>query len=101
MVLSAPYLRKIRHNYGEVHAIVLFTTVGMMVLASANNLTCPQLCLGVLLRTPGLTGCIVGSRNARQGATIASLGVDISDELVAAVSAITARLRHDLGAIPA
>lgn len=38
VILSAPYLRRIRHNYGEVHAIVLFTTVGMMVLASANNL---------------------------------------------------------------
>ncbi len=38
IILSVPYLKRIRHNYGEVHAIVLFATVGMMVLAASNNL---------------------------------------------------------------
>jgi NADH-quinone oxidoreductase subunit N len=38
LVLSVPYLRQIRHNYGEVHALVVFSVVGMMVLASANSL---------------------------------------------------------------
>ncbi|MFT5144242.1 MAG: NADH-quinone oxidoreductase subunit N [Rhodothermales bacterium] len=36
--LCLPYLKRIRHNYGEVYAIVLFATVGMMVLGTANNL---------------------------------------------------------------
>ena len=38
VVLSVPYLKRIGHNYGEVHALVLFATVGMMVLASAGSL---------------------------------------------------------------
>ena len=38
VILSIPYLKQIRHNYGEVYAILLFATSGMMVLGSANNL---------------------------------------------------------------
>lgn len=38
LVLSMSYLRDIRHNYGEVYALVVFAVVGMMVLASANSL---------------------------------------------------------------
>ncbi len=38
LVLSVPYLRQIRHNYGEAHALIVFSVVGMMVLASANSL---------------------------------------------------------------
>ena len=41
--------------------------------------------------TPGLTGCIVGARNARQGALIASLGVAVTDEQAAAVERISRR----------
>jgi aryl-alcohol dehydrogenase-like predicted oxidoreductase len=65
-------------------------------LAHASGLSCAQLCVGVLLHTPGLTGCIVGARNAQQGALIASLGVAVTDEQVAAVEAVTSRLRRDL-----
>jgi aryl-alcohol dehydrogenase-like predicted oxidoreductase len=65
-------------------------------LAIQNGLSCPQLCVGVLLRTPGLTGCIVGARNARQGALIASLGVAVTDELADAVWGIVKRLEADL-----
>jgi NADH-quinone oxidoreductase subunit N len=36
--LCRPYLARIQHNYGEVYAIVLIATVGMMVLGAANNL---------------------------------------------------------------
>lgn len=36
--LSVPYLRAVKHNYGEVHALILFATTGMMVLASSNSL---------------------------------------------------------------
>ena len=59
----------------------------------------PQLCVGVLLRTPGLTGVIVGARNARQGGVISSLGVGISDEQADAVWAIAGRLAADLAAM--
>ncbi|ARA92030.1 NADH-quinone oxidoreductase subunit N [Rhodothermaceae bacterium RA] len=38
IILSVPYLREIRHAYGEVYAIILFATVGMMLLGTANNL---------------------------------------------------------------
>ena len=65
-------------------------------IANRSGLSCPQLCIGVLLRTPGVTGCIVGARNAQQGALIASLGVSVTDEQAAAVWAIAARLEQDL-----
>lgn len=38
VILSVPYLERIRHNFGEVHALILFATCGMMVLASAGSL---------------------------------------------------------------
>jgi NADH-quinone oxidoreductase subunit N len=38
LVLSVPYLRRIGHDFGEVHALVLFATVGMMTLASSGSL---------------------------------------------------------------
>lgn len=38
LVLSVPYLSKIRHAYGEVHALIVFAALGMMVLGSANSL---------------------------------------------------------------
>jgi aryl-alcohol dehydrogenase-like predicted oxidoreductase len=65
-------------------------------LAAAGGLSVPQLCVGVLLQTPGLTGVIVGARNARQGALIASLGVSITPDQAAGVWAIADRLAKDL-----
>jgi aryl-alcohol dehydrogenase-like predicted oxidoreductase len=65
-------------------------------VAASGGLSVPQLCVGVLLRTPGLTGVIVGARNARQGGVISSLGVGISDEQADAVWAIADRLAADL-----
>ena len=38
IVLSVPYLREIKHGYGEVYALILFATAGMILLATANNL---------------------------------------------------------------
>lgn len=38
IVLSVPYLKKTNHNYGEVHAMMLFATTGMMVLANAGSM---------------------------------------------------------------
>jgi aryl-alcohol dehydrogenase-like predicted oxidoreductase len=65
-------------------------------LASASGLSVPQLCVGVLLATPGLTGVIAGARNARQGGLIANLGVVVSDEQAQAVWGIAERLAKDL-----
>ncbi len=38
VVLSVPYLERIRHSFGEVYALILFGTVGMITLGTANNL---------------------------------------------------------------
>lgn len=38
VLISKEYLTAIDHNYGEVYAMVLFATSGMLALASANNL---------------------------------------------------------------
>lgn len=68
----------------------------LKALAASYALSCPQLCVGVLLQTPGLTGCIVGARSARQGSLIASLGVDVTKEQADQVWAIVGRLQQDL-----
>ena len=52
--------------------------------------------MGVLLQTPGLTGVIVGARNARQGGVIASLGVAVTADQARAVWAVADRLAKDL-----
>jgi len=38
MLISREYLEAIDHNFGEVYAMVLFATTGMLGLAAANNL---------------------------------------------------------------
>ncbi len=38
VLLSAPYLQRIGRNYGEVYALMLFATAGMIALGTANNL---------------------------------------------------------------
>ncbi len=38
VLLTSPYLKKYSKNYGEIYGLLLFSTVGMMVLGSANNL---------------------------------------------------------------
>jgi aryl-alcohol dehydrogenase-like predicted oxidoreductase len=71
----------------------------LKALAAASALSCPQLCVGVLLQTPGLTGCIVGARSARQGALIANLGVEVTSEQAEQVWAIVGRLQKDLDSL--
>lgn len=38
VLISREYLQAIDHEYGEVYALILFATAGMLGLASANNL---------------------------------------------------------------
>lgn len=35
---TVPYLRRIDRNYGEIYALLLFATAGMIMLGTANNL---------------------------------------------------------------
>jgi aryl-alcohol dehydrogenase-like predicted oxidoreductase len=67
-------------------------------LAASGGLSVPQLCVGVLLQTPGLTGVIVGARSAKQGGLIASLGVSVNAEQAAGVWDIADRLAKALAA---
>jgi aryl-alcohol dehydrogenase-like predicted oxidoreductase len=71
----------------------------LKALAMKSGLSVPQLCVGVLLRTPGVTGCIVGARNAYQGALVSHLGVALTDAQADAVWSIAARLEKDLAAM--
>ncbi len=38
IVLSVPYLKRIGRNHGEVYVLLMFATVGMLMLATANSL---------------------------------------------------------------
>jgi aryl-alcohol dehydrogenase-like predicted oxidoreductase len=68
----------------------------LQAIARKGGLSCAQLCVGVLLATPGLTGVICGARDARQGALVASLGVTVTPEQSRQVWAVVDRLRQDL-----
>lgn len=68
-------------------------------VAIRSGLSVPQLAVGVLLRTPGLTGVIAGARNAAQGGLVASLGVPVTDEQADAVWGIAEKLAEDLDAL--
>ena len=68
-------------------------------VAARGGLSVAQLCVGVLLATPGLTGVIAGARNARQGALVANLGVGVTAEQAGAVWAIVEKLTADLATL--
>lgn len=38
ILLSIPYLNQLQHDYGEVYALILYATVGMILLGSANHM---------------------------------------------------------------
>ncbi len=68
-------------------------------VATNGGLSVAQLCVGVLLNTPGLTAVIAGARNGRQGGLIANLGVSVTADQASAVWAIAERLTKDLEAM--
>jgi aryl-alcohol dehydrogenase-like predicted oxidoreductase len=68
-------------------------------VATGAGLSVPQLCVGVLLHTPGLTGVIAGARSARQGGMIAGLGVSVAAEQARVVWTIAEKLAKDLEAM--
>ncbi|HEY7058865.1 MAG TPA: aldo/keto reductase [Vicinamibacterales bacterium] len=65
-------------------------------VAASGGLSVAQLCVGVLLETPGLTGVIAGARNARQAGVIANLGVTVTGDQADAVWKIAGKLARDL-----
>jgi aryl-alcohol dehydrogenase-like predicted oxidoreductase len=71
----------------------------LKAVAAADELSCAQLAIGCLLCSEGLTACIVGARNAAQGALLGDLGLPAKAGQLAAVDGITARLLADLQAI--
>jgi aryl-alcohol dehydrogenase-like predicted oxidoreductase len=73
----------------------------LKAVATAAGLSLPQLAVGVLLREPGLTACIVGARDARQGSLIANLGVIVTDEQARQVWKVASSLAKDLEHLPA
>jgi aryl-alcohol dehydrogenase-like predicted oxidoreductase len=101
-VFPAGDARSTHKDYsGARFARILDAVRNITGIAIEGGLSCPQLCIGVLLRTPGVTGCIVGARNAYQGSLAASLGVEVTDDQVDRVWAIAARLEQDLSEVPA
>lgn len=68
----------------------------LKAFAKKSGLSCSELCIGALLREPGLTGCIVGARNAAQGKALAQLGNPINAEQLAMVRKIISDLNYDL-----
>ena len=68
-------------------------------VATAGGLSVSQLCVGVLLRTPGLTAVIAGARNAQQGGVIAGLGVSVTDQQASEMWGIVGRLSKNLEAL--
>jgi len=65
-------------------------------VAAEDDLSVAQLAIGALMGTPGLTGCIVGARNATQGAALGELGMPITAKQLAVVDDIIVRLLRDL-----
>ncbi len=67
-------------------------------VAEEADMDCAQLAIGILLCNPGLTGCIVGARNAGQGAYLGELGMPAKSKSIEAVEAIMAELFEQLAA---
>lgn len=69
------------------------------VLAIEDDMTCAEMAIGALMCHEGLTACIVGARNAAQGAALANLGMPVKARHLEAITAILAQLTADLTVI--
>lgn len=68
-------------------------------VAADFDMDCAQLCIGIILCNPGLTGCIVGARNAAQGACLGELGLPAKTKAIEAVEKIVEALNQQLDAL--
>jgi aryl-alcohol dehydrogenase-like predicted oxidoreductase len=71
----------------------------LKLIAAEDEMSVAQLAIGCLLCVEGLSGCIVGARNAAQGAALGDLGMPVKAKQMEAVDAVMARLAADLAAI--
>jgi aryl-alcohol dehydrogenase-like predicted oxidoreductase len=65
-------------------------------IAEEDDQTCAGLAIGALLCAEGLTGCIVGARNAAQGSALGDLGRPAKAKQLEQLDDICARLSKDL-----
>lgn len=65
----------------------------LKAIAAEDDLTVPQLAIGYLLCTEGLTGAIVGARNAAQGAALGDLAMPLKQVQMDAIDEVMARWR--------
>jgi aryl-alcohol dehydrogenase-like predicted oxidoreductase len=68
----------------------------LRVIAEEDELTVPQLAVGWLLCHEGMTGVIIGARNAAQGAALGELAMPLKQAQLDAIDAVVARCRADL-----
>jgi aryl-alcohol dehydrogenase-like predicted oxidoreductase len=68
----------------------------LKALGEDDDLTVADLAIGYLLTTEGCTACIVGARNAAQGAALGQLGMPLKQAQMDAIDAIWARCVADL-----
>ncbi|NRA40257.1 MAG: aldo/keto reductase [Planctomycetes bacterium] len=68
-------------------------------VAVEYDLDCAQLCIGMLLCNPGLTACIIGVRNAGQGAYVGELCIPAKSKAIEEVDVILEKLQVDLSAL--
>ncbi len=68
----------------------------LKAIAEADEMTIAQLSIGCLLGNEGLAGCIVGARNAEQGAILGDLGMPVKGKQMIAVDEVIARLNKDI-----
>ena len=66
----------------------------LKVIAAEDDLTVAQLAIGYLLCTEGVTGVIVGARNAAQAAALGDLGMPIKAKQMDAVDAVLGKLNQ-------
>ncbi len=71
----------------------------LRTIAAVDELSVAQLAIGAIVCTQGLSGCIVGARNAQQGAALGDLGMPVSAKQLEQVDGVLARLDADLAVI--
>lgn len=84
---------------GRRLARYLEAVAALRAVAEEDEMTVPQLAIGALLCTEGLTACIVGARTQAQGAALGDLGTPLRAAQLEAVDAIVRALLADLAAI--
>ena len=78
---------------GEGLKKALVAVEELRAIAAEDDLTVPQLAIGYLLCTEGLTGAIVGARNAAQGAALGDLAMPLKQIQMDAIDEVMGRYR--------